>query len=412
VGEKFQPSDADQVLELLSWAAAESKAFEVRGLGSKAGYGRPLPELPRLDLAALSGVTLYEPEELVLSAGAGTPLAEIEELLAAENQQLAFEPPSYAALLGASASTAATIGGVLACNLSGPRRIARGAARDHFLGVKGVSGRGEAFKSGGRVVKNVTGYDMSKLLAGSFGTLAAMTEVTLKVLPAAERTRTVLIAGLSDGTAVEALTRAAGSSHDVSGLAHLPAPAAARSAVSYVAGAGSAVTALRIEGPGPSVEHRCRALRQEFSAYGQVEELHSKNSATLWREVGEVALLPGGDSVLWRLSTAPGDGARAVESILAASGQNAVDVLYDWGGGLVWLELPAGDPAAEAVRAVVGELGAEGGSATLMRAPAELRARLGAFMPQPPALAALTGRLKEAFDPRGILNPGRLYEGV
>ncbi|MDP6407420.1 MAG: FAD-binding protein [Alphaproteobacteria bacterium] len=408
MGDNFQPSDPGQVLELLAWAAAETKALEIRGLGSKAGYGRPLPELARLDLAALTGVTLYEPEELVLSAGAGTPLAEIEELLAAENQQLAFEPPSYAALLGASDSAAATIGGVLACNLSGPRRIARGAARDHFLGVKGVSGRGEAFKSGGRVVKNVTGYDMSKLLAGSFGTLAAMTEVTLKVLPAPERTRTVLIAGLADGAAVEALTQAAGSSHDVSGLAHLPATAAARSAVSYVAGAGAAVTALRLEGPGPSVEHRCLALRDEFSAHGPVEELHSTNSATLWREIGEVALLPGGDSVLWRLSTAPGDGARAVDRILGATGQNAAEVFYDWGGGLVWLELPAGEPAAEAVRAAL----AEDGSATLMRAPAELRARLGVFMPQPPALAALTERLKEAFDPRGILNPGRLYEGV
>ena len=156
------------------------------------------------------------------------------------------------------------------------------------------------------------------------------------------------------------------------------------------------------------MEHRCQALRDEFSAYGPVEELHSTNSATLWREVGEVALLPGSDSVLWRLSLAPGEGARAVERILAASGQNAADVLYDWGGGLVWLEMPADAPGADAVRAVV----AQGGSATLMRAPAELRARLGVFTPQAPALAALTERLKEAFDPRGILNPGRLYEGI
>ncbi|MDP6065651.1 MAG: FAD-binding protein [Alphaproteobacteria bacterium] len=408
MAENFSPSDAGQVLELLAWAAAETRALEVRGLGSKAAWGRPLGDLPRLDLAALSGVSLYEPEELVLSAGAGTPLAEIEELLAAENQQLAFEPPSYAALLGGSAEAGATIGGVLACNLSGPRRIARGAARDHFLGVHGVSGRGEAFKSGGQVVKNVTGYDMSKLLAGSFGTLAAMTEVTLKVLPAPERTRTVLIAGLADGAAIEALAQAAGSSHDVTGLAHLPAPAAARSAVSYVAGAGGAVTALRLEGPGPSLAQRCRALRDEFFAFGPVEELHSTNSATLWREVGEVALLGGGDSVLWRLSVAPGEGARTVERILGATGQNAAEVIYDWGGGLVWLELPAHEPGSEAVWAAV----AGRGNATLMRAPAEQRAELGVFTPQPPALAALTGRLKQAFDPRGILNPGRLYRGV
>ena len=165
------------------------------GHGSKRAIGRPAQTDLTLDLSALSGITLYEPEELVLSAKAATPLAEIEALVAAKGQQLAFEPMDYATLLGGVAGRG-TIGGALAANLSGPRRIKAGAARDHFLGFSAVSGRGETFKSGGRVVKNVTGYDLCKLIAGSWGTLAAMTEVTIKVLPAAETEETLLIRGL------------------------------------------------------------------------------------------------------------------------------------------------------------------------------------------------------------------------
>ena len=160
----------------------------------------------------------------------------------------------------AGAPGAGTIGGALSCNLAGPRRLKAGAARDHFLGFKAVSGRGEAFQAGGRVVKNVTGYDLCKLLAGAHGTLAVLTEVTIKVLPAPEKSRTVLIYGLDDGGAILALSRALNSPHEVSGAAHLPAAVAARSTVDFVAGSGRAVTAIRVEGPGPSVEHRCEAL--------------------------------------------------------------------------------------------------------------------------------------------------------
>ena len=168
----------------MQWALGEGKALELVGHGSKQAIGRPAQTDATLDLSALTGITLYEPEELVLSAKAGTPIAEIEALVGAEGQQLAFEPMDYAAILGAAAGRG-TIGGVLAANLSGPRRIKAGAARDHFLGCTAVSGRGETFKSGGRVVKNVTGYDLCKLMAGSWGTLAAMTEVTIKTLPGA-----------------------------------------------------------------------------------------------------------------------------------------------------------------------------------------------------------------------------------
>src|SRR5271154_3762323 len=222
-----KPRDAAEVEQAIQWALAGGKALEIVGLGTKRAIGRAAQWDATLDLSGLSGVTLYEPAELVLSAKSGTPLAEIESLVAANGQELAFEPMDYGPLLGGAAA-AGTIGGALSANLSGPRRIKAGAARDHFLGVNAVSGRGETFKSGGRVVKNVTGYDLCKLLAGSWGTLAAMTDVTIKTLPRAETEETILLFDLDDAAAGRLMAAVMGSFADASAAAHLPAPLAAR----------------------------------------------------------------------------------------------------------------------------------------------------------------------------------------
>ncbi len=272
--EVLKPGDAAQARDAVAWAVAEEAPLEVVGGGSKRALGRPVQAGHRLDVSGLAGIDLYEPDELVMTARAATPLAEVEAALAADRQALAFEPPDYGPLLGAAAG-AATIGGVFACNLSGPRRLKAGAARDHLLGVALVTGRGEAVKAGGRVVKNVTGYDLCKLMAGSYGTLAVMTALTFKVLPAPEKLRTVLVFGLDDAEAARAMTAALNSPHEVSAAAHLPRAVAARSAVDYVAGAGAAVTAVRIEGPAPSVEHRCRALKELLGAFGAVSNCDS-----------------------------------------------------------------------------------------------------------------------------------------
>ncbi len=226
MSDALKPRDGKDVEAAVQWALAEGKTLEVIGQGTKRGIGRAAQWDLSLDLSDLSGVTLYEPEELVLSAKAGTPIAEIEALLAKNNQELAFEPMDYGPVFGAAPGRG-TIGGTLAANLSGPRRIKAGAARDHFLGFTAVSGRGETFKSGGRVVKNVTGYDLCKVLAGSYGTLAVMTDVTVKVLPRAETEQTVLVLGLDDAAAIRAMSAAMNSSNDVSGAAHFPAPIAA-----------------------------------------------------------------------------------------------------------------------------------------------------------------------------------------
>ena len=400
--ETLKPENPEQLLDAIKWAAHEGHSFAVRGQGTKQGFGRPVQAGHGLDLGALTGIMAYEPSELFMTAMTATPIAEIKAALRQNNQQMAFEPPDMSVLYGGEGGS---IGGAIACNLAGPRRIQAGAARDHFLGFNAVSGRGEVFKSGGTVVKNVTGFDLSKLLAGSFGTLAVMSTITFKVLPAAESIRTVLALGLDDGQAMTAMSAALGSPNEVSAAAHLPAAAAARSGVSYVSGAGAAVTAIRVEGPGPSVEHRCRSLRELLKEFGETEELHSKNSNALWREIGDVGAFVDGAQV-WRLSVPPMDGAGVVAAILSTID---AQMFYDWGGGLVWLGVEASDGGAETVRAAVS---AVGGHATLIRADDDVRSRVPVFEPQSGALKDLSARVKKGFDPEGVLNPGRIYEGV
>jgi glycolate oxidase FAD binding subunit len=408
MADTLQPGDAKDVEAAVQWMLAEGKAAEIVGHGSKRAIGRPAQTDVTLDLSALSGVMLYEPEELVLSAKAATPLAEIEALVASRGQQLAFEPMDYATILGGVAGRG-TIGGALAANLSGPRRIKAGAARDHFLGFAAVSGRGETFKSGGRVVKNVTGYDLCKLIAGSWGTLAAMTEVTIKVLPAAETEETLLIRGLEPAQAIEAMTIAMGSACDVSGAAHLPAEVAA--SIPAVAGAGGSVTALRLEGFSPSVAHRRRLLEVLMKSLGEGATIDASASRALWRAVRDVtpfaASGSGVERPLWRISTAPNRGAELGAALAKRAG---AQVLYDWAGGLIWLALAASDDAGAA--RVGPAVAATGGHATLIRAPAAVRAAIDVFAPQEAGLAALTKRVKEGFDPKGVLNPGRMWAGV
>jgi len=396
MAEAFRPADAGEVQRVIAWAAAERQTLALRGQNSKAGIGGITTAIHTLDLSGLASIGLYEPEELVLTARPGTPMAEVNALLAQRGQELAFEPPDYGALFGAAPGQG-TLGGIISGNLAGPRRFKAGAARDHFLGCHAVSGRGEAFKAGSRVVKNVTGYDLCKVFAGSWGTLVALTEVTVKVLPRAEKTRTVLLLGLDDEAAVRAMSAAGGSPHEVSGLAHLPANIAARSSVDHVSGAGQSVTAIRVEGSPASVAYRCAALRKELNAE---EELHSARSDALWREIRDVALLAEPrDRIVWRISVPPVSGSAVIATLRQTM---TFDHMLDWAGGLIWLA--TADANAVAVRAAVAM---HGGHATLFRAPDAVRRALPVWQPEAPALAALSRRMREQFDPHGVLNPGR-----
>ncbi|MEA2985813.1 MAG: glycolate oxidase binding subunit [Alphaproteobacteria bacterium] len=401
-----KPRDVKEVEEAVRWALDGDKPLEIVGGGSKRAVGRPSQTDLTLDLSGLSGVTLYEPEELVLSARVGTPIAEIETLVESRGQMLAFEPMDYGPVLGGRAGQG-TIGGVLAANLSGPRRVKAGAARDHFLGFSAVTGRGESIKSGGRVVKNVTGYDLCKLMAGSWGTLAAMTDVTIKTLPRAETEETLLVLGLNDQTAVSALVAAMGSSCDVSGAAHLPATVALR-APGHIH--RTSLTAFRLEGFAPSVSHRKIALEQLMRRFGELDLLAESESRAFWqclRDVCPFAATGAAERPLWRISTLPSKGAEVAAAIMRQAG---AQVFYDWAGGLIWVEtLPSADAGAALVHRAVA---AAGGHATLIRAAAAVRAAVNVFPPQDSGLAALTRRVKESFDPKGVLNPGRMWAGT
>ncbi|HEY5280730.1 MAG TPA: glycolate oxidase subunit GlcE [Pseudolabrys sp.] len=402
--DRLKPRDARDVEDVLRWAVAEDKPLEVTGQGSKRAIGRPSQTDLTLDLSGLTGVTLYEPEELVLSAKAGTPIAEIEALLDEHNQQLAFEPADYGALFGQPPGQG-TLGGIVAANFSGPRRLKAGAARDHVLGATAVTGRAETIKSGGRVVKNVTGYDLCKVLSGSWGTLAAMTEITVKVLPKAETETTVLVAGLTDRDGCAAMAAATGTSADVSGAAHLPDHVA-----SWFEGLpkAEAATVFRLEGVAPSVKHRRDQLAAHLKAFGSITILEEAASRTLWRDIRDVkafAVASARHRPLWRISTAPANGHRLVDLLTPAS-----QMFYDWAGGLVWVGMPYEDePDAGSVRSAVAELG---GHATLIRAPAAVRAAVDLFQPEDASVRALSRRVKESFDPKGVLNPGRMWAGV
>ena len=381
----FSPASEAEVAACI---AAATAPLAIEGGGTKRALGRPSQAQSTLSLARLSGITLYEPAELVIGAQAGTPLAEIEAALAQKGQMLPFEPMDYRPLLGSIGEP--TIGAVAACNISGPRRIAAGAARDHLIGVRLVNGRGDIVKNGGRVMKNVTGLDLVKLSCGAFGTLGALTEVIFKVLPRPETAGTLALRGLGDARAIAALCAGLGSPFEVTGAAHLP-------------GRG---TYLRVEGFAASVAYRLGELAAELKPFAPGEVLGEAAAVDLWRDIRDCALLcEPRQRAVWRLSLAP---TRAPAIVAAIARKLEARWFYDWGGGLVWLSLPeTGDAGAALIRAAIG-----GGHATLVRASEAARGAVDVFQPLAAPLMTLTRGIKASFDPDQVLNPGRMYAGV
>lgn len=394
------PAHEGGVVEAVLAARAANEPLLVQGRGTKAGMLRPVQAARGLSTRNLTEVSLYAPQELIISAGAGITIPDLEAKLAEGGQGLIAEPPDLSALLGTEAGVQ-TLGGVVATNLSGPRRVAWGAMRDHVMGVRAVNGAGEVIRSGGRVLKNVTGLDLCKLLTGSYGTLAVITEVTLKVLPRAELTGSLLLPGLDAVRGVAALSAALGSPFGVSGAAWLPADAAER--VPELAGRG-AVALVRIEDFAKSVEYRLRRLAEGLAPFGAVATLDDEASRAAWRAVRDAVPLRAepGDAV-WRISVRPSGGPAALAAVESAGARG----FLDWGGGLLWA---AGLPALHervSAAALAGR-----GTWTLLRAPEPMRAAVDVVPPEAPALARITRRVKAAMDPAGILNPGRLYAGV
>lgn len=398
------PRTETELAEIVADAYAADRPMAIVGRGTKSGWGRAVDHPVALSLAGFSGIVDYAPAELVLTAGAGTPLTEIQAALAAEGQHLAFEPVDCGPIFGHQ-SDRATIGGVLACNLSGSRRPFAGAARDFFLGFHAVNGRGEIFKAGGKVVKNVTGYDLPKLMAGSFGTLALMTEITIKVVPAPETTLTLVIPGLDVVAANRVMTAALASTADPSGAAFLPAPLTPGLASGLEA--DRSATLLRLEGSPASVAYRRQAL--EALAACPVTVLGQDESTGLWCTLGRLLpLLEAPDQAIWLLSVPPASGAAVVETLA----RTMTDMRYflDWGGGRIWLSVPVETVGAAAQAANVRAALSLGGHASLLRAPDNCRRGDDVFSAEAP-LDLLHG-IRTAFDPKGLFNRGRLHSGL
>jgi glycolate oxidase FAD binding subunit len=372
------PASEDELAAHVASAAQWGRRIEIVGGGTRRALGRPVEADATLSTERLNAVKLYEPHALTLVAGAGARLADVAALLAKEGQRLPFEPMDHRPLLGSTGEP--TLGGVVACNVSGPRRIQAGACRDSLIGVRFVDGRGTVVKNGGRVMKNVTGYDLVKLMAGSFGALGVITEVAFKLLPIPETSATLVLRGLDDARAVAALSAALGSPYDVTGAAHV-----------------GGETLVRIEGFAASVAYRAERLRAVLSGFGAAEI--ENDAGERWRAVRDALPFAGRPGVVWRVSVKPSDGPKAVAAIHPQA------AFYDWGGGLVWLlTSEAGDAGAATVRDAIGRLG---GHATLVRASEATRRAVAPFHPEPAGVEALTAALRAKFDPAGVLNPGR-----
>jgi glycolate oxidase FAD binding subunit len=395
----FEPQTEADAAEMIADAAREGRALAISGGNTRSGFGQPV-EGTVFTSRRLRGITAYNPSEMTLTALSGTPVAEIEAELAENGQMMAFEPADHRMMMGTEGVP--TIGGIVATNTSGPRRFVAGAARDSLLGIRFVNGLGEVVKSGGRVMKNVTGLDLVKLLAGSYGTLGFLTEVTFKVLPVPRAEATVVVSGLNDAEAALAMAAALATSSEVSGAAHLP------ESVRWLFGqnglpAGPA-TLLRIEGVEASVDDRARRLIPFMERHGVVTRLDQADSQQIWREIRDVTPFSddGATKPLWRISAAPSVGHQLLAALRLETGVNA---FFDWQGGLVWMQME-GDADADTIRAYLKRLG--GGHATLIRAKDNVRAGTRAFEPQEPAVAALSNAVRAKLDPKGIFNPGRM----
>ncbi|KJC58276.1 2-hydroxy-acid oxidase [Bradyrhizobium sp. LTSPM299] len=402
--------DAKDVEEVVRAAIASEQPLEIVGHGSKRTIGHPMATNAVLDLSGLNAVIAYEPNELIITVQAGAPLADVQSLIDAKNQQFAFEPMDTSVLLGTPGI--GTVGGMIGVGLAGPRRIKAGGARDHLLGAHAVSGFGDSFKTGGKVVKNVTGYDLCKLLTGSWGTLAVMTEVTLKVMPKPESERTLVLRSLDDLTANKAMTAALGSPFDVSGAAHLPYQAfrTGAGALAGLSAPGQSVTLVRLEGIAASAVHRAGSLSKALSTFGTVDVLEDHASAAIWSALRDVEPFAANGALgawpVWRIVCPPAAGGALGEGLARDTGG---DIVYDWGGGLIWAALP---PKADAQAALVrSRVEAVGGHATLIRATEDVRRNVDVFQPQTAGLAALGDRVRNSFDPRTILNRGRMSRG-
>ncbi len=385
----LSPTDETQLVDVINEAKSKKTALKVQGGGTRAGLGNPINSDATLSLKKINGIELYDPAGLVLVVKAGTSLKQIEKTLAVEGQRLAFEPTDYRHLFATKGEP--TIGGIVAANISGSRRISVGACRDALLGVRFVTGNGYIIKNGGRVMKNVTGLDLVKLMAGSYGTLGVLTEVSFKVLPTPERQATLVINSASTDEAVKTMSAALGSPFEITGAVYRPK---------------TNETLLRIEGFSDQVDYRLEKLRALVAPKSDAKIIDGTEHMALWRSIRDVKFIDTPDAVVWRISVKPSD-APSVATYLKTMNAN---LLLDWGGGLIWAEIPGESiESALNIRKLVRE---KGGHAMLIRASENLRNKASSFQPEPKGVATLSACIRKKFDPDGILNPNFMTNGA
>ena len=370
-----------QAIEFVRAARAGKSPFEIVAGGTRRNVGRPVGALPLMDVSGLTGIVKYEPEELILTAAPATPLTEIAAVLGEKNQRLGFDPADWSRLLGSNG--VATLAGALSCDASGSGKLRHGNARDSLLGFRAVNGLGEAFRAGGKVVKNVTGFDLPKLMCGAYGTLGVLTEVTFRVYPKPSHTAILCLVDVTAQTGFAALRKIANSALEPGGLAYIPA--------SMMADVGQGAALIKLEGASKPLEEKLAMARGLLGQAMQRIEADPFAGIGCGDKFADIA----GD--IWRVFVAPSDAPHVAKEI------NAKHWLGDWAGGILWVAASASDAAR--IRAIAASVN---GQAMLLRASAESRSQLGLFAPQPTALAALTRSVKAAFDPLSLFNPGRL----
>ncbi|MWV28629.1 glycolate oxidase subunit GlcE [Aurantiacibacter rhizosphaerae] len=381
----LRPDNTHDLAEIIGTAVQENRTLEIRGGGGKTDFGAPRACDDVIDMRGFSGVSQYDPAELVLTAGAGTQLSEIESLVAGENQMLAFEPWDYGLLWNRGG--VATIGGTIAAGIAGSRRVSMGSARDHLLGFEAVSGRGERFIAGGNVVKNVTGFDLSKLVTGSWGRLVALTQVTLKVVPRPRLVASFALDGLSPAAAQRAMNVAMGSQAEIAAAAYLPGD--------------PSQTVFRLEGIDPSIAARRQLVAEMHAELGMLRPLSEDEGAQFWERVQQFVAL-GEDQPLWRIHLPPSQGAAMAEKLDPAG---EAQWHLDWAGALLWI---ATSLDADTIRDAAASAG---GHATLVRADATMRSRVPALHPPASGVAKLESKVREAFDPMGVFASARFGGG-
>ena len=383
-------TNESQVVDFVRQARAEKKPFEIVAGGTRRHIGAPVPSLPQLDVSGISGIVNYEPEELLCTVAPATPVPDVEQLLASRGQRLGFDPADWSALHGISLNGSGgtpTIGGAVSVDSFGPGRLLRGPARDSLLAYRGVNGLGETIRGGAKVVKNVTGFDLPKLMCGAFGTLSVLTELTFRVYPRPARAAVLAIRDVAPPEGFANLRKVARSALEPSGLAYMPAGNTLLPDV----GRGAAI--IRLEGEEKPLSEKIALARTLLGA--ALEDV--EDGIALFGRIRDGAMFAGSELEIWRLMIPSAEAPRLAAEI------GAPLWLGDQAGGLLWLG--AKPESAGLIRALAA---ANDGQAMLLKASDARRAELGLYAAAPPALAKLRAGIKNAFDPEGLLNPGRI----